>query len=66
MSRSRNLIIRPCTGNPIAVVFLNRLDLEDLRRVLSERDLDLDPRLKRLYNGIVKESEIEVKSRSKS
>lgn len=56
----RNLIIRPCTGQPVAVVFLNRLDLDDLRRILSERDLDLDKRLKRLYEGIAKESEIAI------
>lgn len=59
---SRNLIIRPCTGQPIAILFLSRLDLDDLRRILSERDLDLEPRLKRLYAGIAKKAEIEVET----
>lgn len=59
-STSRKLIVRSCAGQPVAVVFLNRLDLDDLRRILSERDLELEPRLKRLYFGIAEESEIEV------
>lgn len=61
-STSRNLIVRTCSGNPVAVVFLNQTELHALRFDLAPV---LDKSLTRIYQGIKPEAEIEIESEAK-